>query len=246
MPKFADGVLQSTATTGTGTLTLGAALSGGHRRIADVLTEIPDGSTVRYSLRQGNSREVGLGTTGASGTTLTRSITGPGCWSTTGALLNLAAGGASLAVTFSSLDWRNGCLLGRSSNLTGLNGAQDITWNVENYDDAGWFDAGTPTIVTVPAGVDRVRVNCNITSASVDDGVSLGIQLRLNGADFDLRAAASSPKLSTFTQAPRLSFATGGIPVSPGNTLSVRGIPNPTDTSWDVQQIGSNFAVESC
>jgi hypothetical protein len=82
MGLLADLVQQSTATTGTGTVTLGAAVTD-FRTVAGA--GIADGSVVSYLIQDGTKREVGTGVIGASGTTMTRVLRA----SSTGSLLNL-------------------------------------------------------------------------------------------------------------------------------------------------------------
>lgn len=68
-----------TATTGTGTLTLGAAVSGW---LTPVQAGAPDGAIISYSIHDINGgKEVGFGTLGGTGTTLTRT----GVYRSTGA-----------------------------------------------------------------------------------------------------------------------------------------------------------------
>lgn len=61
----------TTATTGTGTITVGAAVAPFATPAA---AGVPDGTQIEYSINDGLNSEKGFGVTGSSGTTLTRNV----------------------------------------------------------------------------------------------------------------------------------------------------------------------------
>jgi hypothetical protein len=97
MGKLVNRAKMTTATTGTGTITLGAA-SPGYQTFA--AAGVSDADVVRYVIEDGDDWEIGTGTYTASGTTLSRTVTES---SNSGNALDLS-GAAQVFVTAAEAD----------------------------------------------------------------------------------------------------------------------------------------------
>ncbi|MEH2513930.1 hypothetical protein V1291_005284 [Nitrobacteraceae bacterium AZCC 1564] len=71
MAKLFNLARMTTATTGTGTITLGAAVAG---YLSFAQAGVANGDVVDYAIKDGNNSEIGTGTYAAAGRTLTRSV----------------------------------------------------------------------------------------------------------------------------------------------------------------------------
>ena len=140
----------STATTGTGTITLGAAVSG---YLTFANAGVTDGQTVSYGISDGANSEVGYGVYSASGTTLTRVPT----TSTNSNTAISLSGSAQVFITARAQDILP-ILFGATVTPTALPGAatswdttaETALWNTAHGMTTGdtWF-----AVTLAPAGV---------------------------------------------------------------------------------------------
>jgi hypothetical protein len=137
MPKLVNRAKMTTATTGTGTITLGSAVAGYQTFVA---AGVADTNVVRYTIEDGNNWEVGSGTYTASGTTLSRTPTES---SSAGAAITLS-GTAIVFVTVAAADLQELVTFAETFALPTVDGTngQALTTN----------GTGTLTFTTVGGG----------------------------------------------------------------------------------------------
>jgi DNA-binding beta-propeller fold protein YncE len=171
MVKMVNRAKMSTPTTGTGTLTLGSAITGYQTFAA---SGVANADVVRYTLEDGAAWEIGLGTYTASGTLLSRTLEE----SSTGSLLNLS-GNAEIFVTAAAAD-----VTSDTANTASTLVARDASGN---------FSAGTVTAdgltvnadalihdVTVGRGASSVSSNTTVGASALAANTT-GVNNTANG-----------------------------------------------------------------
>jgi hypothetical protein len=137
---LADRVLETTTTTGTGTVTLAGAQTGYQSFAA-----IGDGNSTYYAIVGTSQWEVGIGTYTASGTTLSRSTVLAS--STGGSLIDFSAGSKDVFCDFPAYA-ANKPILESFINI-----ASNYTITTErNGLSVGPVTVASGAVVTVPAG----------------------------------------------------------------------------------------------
>lgn len=249
----------TTATTGTGTITLGSAVSG-FQTFADA--GVADGNTVAYTIEDGTAWEVGTGTYTASGTTLSRTV---GESSNAGSAINLS-GSAEVFLIARAADIQQppseGAFVdGDKTKLDGIETGADVT-DVTNVTAAGALmdsevDADIKTLA-LPA-----NTTISIFGASlVDDAdaaaarTTLGLGTGATATIADYAALAGA----TFTGAFEVEYADPIVTINDtsgdgGDTTNARwnfdsngtvrgrfGYINTTSGRWTMENLaGDNY-----
>jgi len=167
MVKLVNRAKVATATTGTGTITLGAAVVG-FQNFATA--GVSDGDVVRYVIEDGSSWEIGTGTFDATGGTLTRT---PSESSASGSPINLS-GTATVFVSATAADVQsnvaitggtiNGTTIGASTASTGaftaLSASTSLTTPlVTNAGTLALSATGANIVTASTNGVERLRIS---------------------------------------------------------------------------------------
>jgi sugar lactone lactonase YvrE len=221
MVKMVNRAKMSTPTTGTGTLTLGSAITGYQTFAA---SGVANADVVRYTLEDGAAWEIGLGTYTASGTLLSRTLEE----SSTGSLLNLS-GNAEIFVTAAAAD-----VTSDTANTASTLVARDASGN---------FSAGTVTAdgltVNADALIHGVTVGRGAGSVSTNTAVGLSaLAANTSGANNVANGYVALRKNTTGSS----NVATGSLALYE-NTTGINNVATGYQALYDNTDGDNNIAT---
>ena len=245
---IADRVKETTTTTGTGTVDLAGAATGYRGFVAGAGAAAVVYYTIAGQAGGGaeGEWEVGIGTvTDAAPDTLSRTTILSS--SNAGAAVDFSAGTKDvfLSLPAHSVGFM-GALVRDSAAETTVTTVQEVLdWDTEIYDVGGWHESVTnPSRLTVPAGVDWVRISAQVMWTQNKVGQIQAVVLKGGvataniGLPYSYLTAASGSD-GWFTNI----LTSGPLPVVAGNYFEIRVWQN-SGGNLDIAAGNTWFAIE--
>lgn len=181
MAKLFNRAKMNTATTGSGTVTLGTA-EAGFQTFADA--GVANSDVVQYVIEEGSNWEIGTGTYSSSGTSLTRS---PSESSGGGSAITLG-GGAKVSITAIADDFKRLQLAG-STKAEAVSGGLSVTGNITV---SGTVDGRD--LQTDGTKLDAIEASADVTdTANVVAALTAGTNITIAG---DGTVSSAHPSIS--------------------------------------------------
>lgn len=219
MGKLYNLARMTTATTGTGTITLGSAVSG---YLTFAQAGVADADVIDYAIKDGSNSEIGTGTYTSSGTTLTRTVTKS---TNSNAAINLS-GTAEVFISPRAETLNDASVITTGTVATARLGSGTANSTTVLY--------GDQTYKTAPAPVAGDGISVSTNTVSINTNNALGIASYVIAIPSTGTTASGSTLAGSSLKV--ISFDTaGGIVNASATTLSgtwrnVSGISSTTNS----------------
>jgi hypothetical protein len=241
MAKLYNLARMSTGTTGTGTITLGSAVTG---FLSFAAAGVGDGETVTYAIQDGSNSEIGRGVYTASGTTLTRSVLKS---TNSGAAINLSGTG-QVFITASAEDF--GKLNNTSGAYTvalvaGTNVTANRTLTLTTGDANRTLALSGDATLNQDVSSSATPTFSGITVASVNGGPLAGMRNRLVNGNFDVWQRGTSTSSAGYLADRWTTALTGSTVVTSQQAFAVGQSDVPNEPTYYLRNVVTSSAGTS-
>lgn len=139
------------------------------------------------------------------------------------------------------------CLISRLASWTAGN---PFEWDNATYDPDGWWSGANPSRITVPSGVNKVRVSWNLPFTLDSSRTAVGAELFVNGVSTNPRMTWVAKHVNTGIVNNELVGTTSMLEVTPGDYFQIEnyysgmtGDMAATNNAWiSVEDLTDNYA----